>query len=1440
MEPKNIWRLRAAAALWLAVLVAALTPNAHTADGTPVPAPVISPRGGVFTNATLVISITGATSEVRFTLDGTTPATNSPLYSGALTLSNSSCLLARAFATSAPPGEVAAETFTLLETNFADFTSTLPLVIVQTFGQPIAANSNRLASLRIVDVATNGQASLRGPGHFDGRAAIRQRGYTSLRYPKISLAVETLDAAGRELDAGLLGMPKDSDWVLYAPYPDKSLIRDALAYEISNQMGRYAARTRFVEVFLDQGTNRLSLAHYAGVYVLEEKVKRSEHRVALHKLRTNDLAEPEITGGYIFKKDHLGKVDNDPAPPPPAPNMDKLGRIGYPTGPGGFPADPSGFLPPREDILTITNITSITNIVPVTNVVALTNLTPLTNIVAATSVATVTNVTWLTNALPSTNYTTHHHVHVVTNLASVTNFATVTNIASVPNLAPFTGVATFTNVVAFTNVATFTNIAAVTNSTVVTNALVTAVVMAITNLTSVTNAAALTNTTMATNVVLTYSPAVATNITCLTNFVTLTNSLATLAARAEAMAATNVVAATTNTNAAPAKPTVFARLVESAQGFISRQSNVFFYVEPKAERITPAQRAWLSNYVNRFEQALYGPDFRNPTNGYAAFIDPDSFIDQHVIVEATKNIDGFRFSTFFAKDRGGQLKMGPIWDWNLSFGNARGKQGEDFEHWYWPQLDDKQYSWFRRLFEDPDFSQRYVDRWAGLRTNAFATSNLWSRIDAMAAALKEPAARNFARWPILETNVATELVVGKTYEDQIVYLKMWASNRLAWVNAQFVPPPKLQPAETEVAAGSTVALTSAVGRIYFTLDGTDPRLAGGGRSPAARTNLALLLVTNDLQIFARVQQDQRWSCPLRARVVVRSRPAGSVEVHSQTTHATAAAAGVFPAALAESNAADDLFTNQTIRHLRLDVPPAAMDILRGHAFRAEAPRAEKPEVLCTVHEGASVWTNVALHLKGSLGSFRPVDAKPAFTLNFSKRAAPQRFHGLEKVSLNNSAQDPTRLSEKLCRELYTRGGVPVPRAGYITAELNGRPLGVFVLLEGWDRQFARRHFPDDRGPLYEGPFLTDIDQPAMLAFGKPADNGLNLTSLVAAAREPDPAKRRARLDSMLDLDRFTRHLALDMLVWNGDGYALHVNNYRIFHDRSQERFVFLPHGMDQTAFLTDVPLLASGDGLVATAVLSLPECRRQVLDRIREFRRTFFQPEAIDRRAQEITASLTAVMARETNAPDAMTPAAHAQAARDLVQRMSERLASIDQQLAGITNLATLRTGQSLALNGWTNRAIAGAPVFLPAYDTASLGVRTAADTSGAWVTLLWLEEGRYRLQGRARGVPAAPGGTNQITAGLRVRSSRKRSLGLDWGWDSRRRANYRPGGEAGNLASQPLPSTAGTNWTDLACEIDLRQPAADLEIFCEASGAGEAWFDLPSLKLTRLTDPGR
>ena len=102
---------------------------------------------------------------------------------------------------------------------------------------------------------------------------------------------------------------------------------------------------------------------------------------------------------------------------------------------------------------------------------------------------------------------------------------------------------------------------------------------------------------------------------------------------------------------------------------------------------------------------------------------------------------------------------------------------------------------------------------------------------------------------------------------------------------------------------------------------------------------------------------------------------------------------------------DDLFTNNAIRHLRIEIGKDEMQILSAPVARNRND-GERPSVPATVREGNLAWTNVSIHLKGSLGSFRPVSDKPALTLNFDKLAEKQRFHGLQKISLNNSVQDP--------------------------------------------------------------------------------------------------------------------------------------------------------------------------------------------------------------------------------------------------------------------------------------------------------------------------------------------------------------------------------------------------------------------------------------------------
>jgi hypothetical protein len=339
----------------------------------------------------------------------------------------------------------------------------------------------------------------------------------------------------------------------------------------------------------------------------------------------------------------------------------------------------------------------------------------------------------------------------------------------------------------------------------------------------------------------------------------------------------------------------------------------------------------------------------------------------------------------------------------------------------------------------------------------------------------------------------------------------------------------------------------------------------------------------------------------------------------------------------------------------------------------------------------------------------------------------------------------------------------------------------------------------------------------------------------------------------VDLDRFARFIALDLLLWNYDGYVLHSNNYRVFHDIDSGRIVFMPHGLDQMFRNPNGPLLTSGDGLVARAYLGTPEGRQRVLDRMREFRGSFFTYAALSNRVSELAARVSAGAKREGELEPARSGVVwretfrrgavgrHDENVSDFLGRIEERFYSVDAQLAGVSAARFLRVGERLALTNWTSRSLSGDPGFAPAWDSAGHGVRFSSRGSGAWFATIWLEEGRYALTGKIKTEALAPfPGYAGSGAGFRVWSARQADSGSRWGGDARRggqRGGYRRA-DAGTLGRQNSPLTGTTNWTEAGVEFDLRQPLADLDIYFEVAGAsGEAWLDPVSVTVTRLPD---
>lgn len=333
-----------------------------------------------------------------------------------------------------------------------------------------------------------------------------------------------------------------------------------------------------------------------------------------------------------------------------------------------------------------------------------------------------------------------------------------------------------------------------------------------------------------------------------------------------------------------------------------------------------------------------------------------------------------------------------------------------------------------------------------------------------------------------------------------------------------------------------------------------------------------------------------------------------------------------PAALAawqtSGSTTDDLFVIGRPLQIALQISPESMSALQQTPLPLTG--GTRPEAEATVLEGGKEYPNVTVRLKG-FSSFQPISARPSFTLHFDKQVRTQTFHGLTKLSLNNSAQDPTRLHEALSREVFAAAGVPVPRATFAMVTLNGRELGLYVLTEGWDKRFLSRHFATTDGNLYEGGLLQDITAGLERDTGKNPQSDEAVERLIRAAEEPDPQERFRALSSILDLDRFLSMLAIETMLSHSDSYSMNRNNYRLYHDPSIDKIVFMPHGMDRVLGRhrsgLDLSIVPPRLGLVARALQTTPEGRRRYVDRVATLFDTVFRPDTLCRRVRELDAA---------------------------------------------------------------------------------------------------------------------------------------------------------------------------------------------------------------------------
>ena len=379
---------------------------------------------------------------------------------------------------------------------------------------------------------------------YEGIIGIEIRGESSQFFDKKSYGFETWDAEYNDLDVALIGFPEEEDWILHGPFSDKSLIRNKLIYELSNQMGRYATKTEFVELTINY--------EYKGLYIFMEKLKRDKNRINISKLENGDIDEESISGGYIIKIDKSDMEDGS------------------------------------------------------------------------------------------------------------------------------------------------------------------------------------------------YS----------------------------------------DYNSFQSKFDVFG----NEDGDIRINFN---YEYPKPGEIHANQKNYIKNYFYEFESSLASNNFKDPNDGFRKYIDEDSFIDFFILNELSNNVDGYRLSTYLQKDRNEKLVIGPVWDFNLSFGNADYCGGERYDVWcfkfnerclgdYWNVP-----FWWNRLIEDENFVIKLKERWNQLRNNVLSDNNLMTLIEEQYSFLNNETDiinKNFNTWKIFGIYIWPNSFIGNNYYEEIDFLKNWIKNRTQWLD----------------------------------------------------------------------------------------------------------------------------------------------------------------------------------------------------------------------------------------------------------------------------------------------------------------------------------------------------------------------------------------------------------------------------------------------------------------------------------------------------------------------------------------------------------------------------------------------------------------------------------------------------------------------------------
>jgi hypothetical protein len=232
-------------------------------------------------------------------------------------------------------------------------------------------------------------------------------------------------------------------------------------------------------------------------------------------------------------------------------------------------------------------------------------------------------------------------------------------------------------------------------------------------------------------------------------------------------------------------------------------SQEFQIVYPKAADLQPEQADYINSFMNTYYSVLSKNQFRDPIVGFRGYISDSSLIDNIIMNELTKNADAYTFSTYMYKDRNdvdSLLKFGPLWDYDLAFGNTIFQEGNLTNGW---QFNYNGTLKITRLFQDENLVNLFQSRWHSLRQGVLQTDSIFGMIDTIVKTIQQPVMRNYIVWPVIDEKIFYPNYVSKTYDEEISNIKNWLSARLQWIDENIDAlyyPVSIDPVESDPAS----------------------------------------------------------------------------------------------------------------------------------------------------------------------------------------------------------------------------------------------------------------------------------------------------------------------------------------------------------------------------------------------------------------------------------------------------------------------------------------------------------------------------------------------------------------------------------------------------------------------------------------------------------------